>query len=86
MTSVTASEFQKNFGKYRELAQRGPVSVTSNGRDSVVVLSVADYRDLLERNNATRFAYGGEVTEEFKRDVARLMDEHDGVLAALAKR
>ena len=84
MTSVTASEFQKNFGKYRELAQRGPISVTSNGRDSVVVISAADYRDLLERKGGRRF--GGKVTEEFKREVAEFMDEHDAVLAGLAKR
>jgi len=42
MTTVTASEFQKNFGAYKEKAQREPVIVTSNGRESVVVISAVD--------------------------------------------
>ncbi len=43
MTKVTASELQKNFGKYQAHAQREPVTVTSHGRDSVVLLSVDEY-------------------------------------------
>ena len=43
MSTVTASELQKNFGKYQAQAQRQPIKVTSHGRDSVVLISVEDY-------------------------------------------
>ena len=43
MKTVTASEFQKNFGAFKEVAQREPVVITSNGRESVVLISAADY-------------------------------------------
>ena len=43
MDTVTASELQKNFGKYQAQAQRQPVKVTSHGRDSVVLISSEDY-------------------------------------------
>lgn len=84
MTSVTASEFQKNFGQYKELAQREPVKVTSNGRESVVLLSVAEYQEYLEFKNS-RYAYQGQTSETFKDDVADFMDEHARVLDGLAK-
>ena len=43
MNTVTASELQKNFGKYQAQARREPIKVTSHGRDSVVLISVEDY-------------------------------------------
>lgn len=43
MAKVTAAEFQKNFGRYRELAQREAVAVTSHGRESVVLISAGEY-------------------------------------------
>jgi len=46
MTIVSASEFQRNFGHFQEIAQREPVMVTSNGRESVVLLSAAEYAAL----------------------------------------
>lgn len=46
MDTVTASEFQKNFGRYQAQAQRGAIKVTSHGRDSVVLISAEDYERL----------------------------------------
>lgn len=43
MTTVTASELQKNFGRYQAYAQREAVMVTSHGRESVVLISAEDY-------------------------------------------
>jgi len=43
MTTVTASEMQKNFGRYQAHAQREAVKVTSYGRESVVLISAEDY-------------------------------------------
>lgn len=85
MKTVTASEFQKNFGAFEELAQREPITVTSNGRDSVVLVSVAMYAALLKANPKAKFAYGGELTEAFDRDVADIMDKHNDVHDALSK-
>lgn len=46
MTTVTASELQKNFGRYQAHAQREAVKVTSHGRESVVLLSAEHYERL----------------------------------------
>lgn len=49
MVTVSAAEFQKKFGQYREKAQSEPVTVTSYERDSVVVLSAVEYERLKSR-------------------------------------
>lgn len=46
MVSVTAADLAKQFGKYRDLALREPVSVTHHGRETVVILSADEYRRL----------------------------------------
>jgi len=44
MTStVSAKEAKNKFGQLIENAQRSPVTITKNGRPSVVVVSVIDY-------------------------------------------
>ncbi len=39
MQSVSAAEFQRNFGRYQDEALNQPLSITRNGRDRLVVLS-----------------------------------------------
>jgi prevent-host-death family protein len=46
MTKVTSGEFQREFGRYRTLAQREPVIITNHGRDDVVLLRAEDYARL----------------------------------------
>ncbi len=46
MVRATAAEVQKQFGLYADKAQTEPVTITKHGRDSVVLLSVADYERL----------------------------------------
>lgn len=46
MASVTSADFQRGFGRYREVAQREPVVINSHGRDSLVLLSAEEYRRL----------------------------------------
>ena len=46
MVSVTSAEFQKGFGRYGEVAQREPVTITNHGRESLVLLSAEEYRRL----------------------------------------
>jgi PHD/YefM family antitoxin component YafN of YafNO toxin-antitoxin module len=43
MVTVTAAELQKQFGRFRDMALREPVSVTHHGRDSLVILSADEY-------------------------------------------
>ena len=46
MVTITAAELQRQFGRYRDLALKEPVSVTHHGRESLVMLSAEEYRRL----------------------------------------
>jgi len=46
MKTVTAAELQKQFGTYRDMALIEPISITHHGRDSLVMLSVDEYKRL----------------------------------------
>jgi PHD/YefM family antitoxin component YafN of YafNO toxin-antitoxin module len=46
MLTVTSAELQKQFGRFRDLARREPVSVTHHGRDSLVILAADEYERL----------------------------------------
>jgi prevent-host-death family protein len=50
MIKVTSAEFQRNFGRYQDVALTEPVAVTRNGRERLVVLSVDEYRRLKQRD------------------------------------
>lgn len=43
MTEMTALDAKNHFGRMIELAQRAPVTITRNGRPSVVVMSADAY-------------------------------------------
>ncbi len=45
MRRVTATEFAKNFGQFREKLQKGPVAVTNHGRTTGYFVSPEDYRE-----------------------------------------
>ena len=50
MVRITSLQFQKNFGQYQEMALMEPVTVTKNGRDRIVMLSVEEYQRLKKRD------------------------------------
>jgi len=50
MITVSSAEFQRNFGHYQDAALIEPVTVTRNGRERLVVLSVDEYRRLKKRD------------------------------------
>ncbi len=50
MMKVSAAEFQRNIGRYQDLALREPVAVTRNGRESTVMISVDEYQRLKRRD------------------------------------
>jgi hypothetical protein len=83
MKTATASEFQKNFGVFKDIAQREP-TVISNWWKSVVLISMAEYAEYVKFKKS-KYAYGGEVTEAFKVKVAVRMKKHSTTLEHLAK-
>ena len=50
MQRVTSREFQRNFGFFQDEALRSPLSITRNGRDRLVLLSVDEYERLKRRD------------------------------------
>jgi prevent-host-death family protein len=46
MTKVSAAEFQRNIGRYQDLALTEAVAVTRNGRERTVLISVDEYQRL----------------------------------------
>ncbi len=50
MVKISSVEFQKNFGRYQDTALTEAVTVTRNGRDRIVLLSVAEYQRLKRRD------------------------------------
>ena len=43
MIKVSAAEFQRNIGRYQDLALTQAVAVTRNGRERTVLISVDEY-------------------------------------------
>jgi PHD/YefM family antitoxin component YafN of YafNO toxin-antitoxin module len=72
MVRVTATEFAKNFGRYREEAQREPVAITSHGRTSGYFVSPHEYAEL-ERLRA------------FERRVYRIEQLPENIVQAIAE-
>lgn len=46
MVAISATEFAKSFGRYKEEAQREPVAITSYGRVSGYFVSAQEYEEL----------------------------------------
>ncbi|MGB8840707.1 MAG: type II toxin-antitoxin system Phd/YefM family antitoxin [Aliidongia sp.] len=67
MVKVSAAEFQRNIGRYQDLALSQPVAVTRNGREGTVLISSEEYRRLKRRD----------------REVLTLSDFTDADIAAL---
>ena len=64
---ISAAEFQRNIGRYQDLALTQPVTITRNGRDRTVLISTEEYQRLKRRD----------------RQVLALEDFTDADLAAL---
>jgi prevent-host-death family protein len=47
---VPAAEFQRNIGRYQDLALKEPVAVTRNGRERTVMISIEEYQRLKRRD------------------------------------
>jgi prevent-host-death family protein len=69
MTRITSADLQRRFGWYREVATREPVTITSHGQDSLVLLSIAEYRPLKARDREALYAW--ELSEADLAAIAR---------------
>ena len=50
MVKVSSAEFQKNIGRYQDVALTQPVTVTKNGRERTVLISADEFRRLKRRD------------------------------------
>jgi len=57
MTAVTATEFAKGFGRYKEEAQHKPIAITSYGRVSGYFISAREFDELQRLRAFERRAY-----------------------------
>jgi len=46
MAKVTSAALQKEFGRFRAIAQREAVIITNHGRDDLVMVSADEYKRL----------------------------------------
>lgn len=86
MVEVAATEFAKNFGRYKELAQREPVAITSHGRTSGYFISEHEYLEYQRlKERARRVYHISELPEETIAALteARMDPAHDRLNALL---
>ncbi len=80
MREVPATEFTRNFGQYREIAQREPIAVTSHGRATGYFISTVEYEALQRlkgfgrRSRAVADMTGDEIEQMA---AGRMSPEHD---------
>jgi prevent-host-death family protein len=80
MVAITATEFAKNFGRYKEAAQREPIAITSYGRTSGYFVSAHEYAELQRLRALERRAYRiNELPTELANaiETARMSPTHD---------
>lgn len=56
--SVTTADFIRHFGRYHDEARRKPITLTKQGRASLVVMSSDAYEALTARAEDPRRVYG----------------------------
>ena len=65
MMQVPATEFVKNFGQYKEKAQREVIAITSHGRTSGYFVSEHEYSEYMHLKARSRKSYHiSELPEE----------------------
>ena len=80
MIEVPATEFAKHFGRYKELAQREPVAITSHGRTTGYFMSEPEYAEYQRlKARACRVYHVSELPEATVQALAsaRMSPAHD---------
>ena len=82
---VPASEFARNFGEFRELAQREPVAVTNHGRTSGYFISAEHFEECQrQRKLSQRAVKVADLPEKTIKAIANArMDKRHGHLNKL---
>jgi hypothetical protein len=62
--TVPASEFTRNFGRYRMRAQREPVAVSSHGQITGYFIGPVEYEEFKRYRESRRSFATGELSEE----------------------
>lgn len=62
ITRVTATEFQNAIGLFSDQALRGPIIITKQKRDSLVLLSAEEFMRMKKRDRKVGLA--GDISEE----------------------
>lgn len=68
MRPISSAELQRRFGAIRQAALREPVAITNRGRESLVLLSAAEYRRLKALDDR-RSVYAHELPDDLKRAI-----------------
>lgn len=55
--SVSSAEFLKSYGRISNAAVREPVSITSHGRERLVLLSAEEYRRLKQNDRVALYPW-----------------------------
>ena len=86
MREVPATEFARNFGQYREIAQREPIAVTSHGRPTGYFVSPVEFEEMQRLKAYVRRSRAvADLTEQEIDQIAasRMAPEHDHLNALL---
>ncbi len=89
MREVPASEFARNFGLYREIAQRETLAVTAHGRATGYFVSAAEFAELQQFKQRARQSFAtADLSREEAESIAdsRMRPEHDHLNALLEVR
>jgi hypothetical protein len=82
--TVPASEFTRNFGRYRMLAQRGAVAVSSHGQITGYFVGPDEYEEFKRFQESRRSFATAELSEEkVKAIAASRMDPRHAHLDAM---
>lgn len=86
MITVPATEFSKNFGRYREVVQHDVVAITSHERVTGYFVSAREYEEYVRMKARMPKAYAvDELSEETIRAIAnsKMDKKHDHLNAML---
>ena len=76
LKTISSTEAQNKFGQLLDEATEGPVLVQKNGRDKVVIVSIADFKNIMTKNK---------VSPQVKSSLKRSLKKWDAVYKELAK-
>jgi hypothetical protein len=76
---VPATEFTRNFGRYRMAAQRSPVAVSSHGQITGYFLGPAEYEEFQRYKNRRQVFLTVDLPEERLQEIleSRMDPRHD---------